>query len=213
MVEKSGLNKRIHRLKDLFCCIFESLSEIFKNGNESMEYIIDSFPVEVCDNIRISRCKIIKGKEYRGYCASKRRYFYGVKVQILSTADGVPVEICMTPGNAHDSKAFDVLNFFLPKGSRVYADSGYTDYFVEDAFKESDGIDFTPCRKKISQRQDDFPTKLLKSYMRKRIETVISQIVAQFPRKIHAVTFEGFLMKILNFILGYTIHNSFGSLI
>jgi hypothetical protein len=32
--------------------------------------------VAVCDNIRILRCRLLKGEGYRGYCASKRRYFY-----------------------------------------------------------------------------------------------------------------------------------------
>jgi len=44
--------------------------------NPGQEYIIDSFPVPGCDNIRIERCKIYTEEEYRGYIASKKRYFY-----------------------------------------------------------------------------------------------------------------------------------------
>ena len=53
---------------------------------------LDSFPVPICDNIRISQSKLVHSEEYRGYIASKKRYFYGIRVQLLSTADGIPVE-------------------------------------------------------------------------------------------------------------------------
>jgi hypothetical protein len=39
--------------------------------------------------------------------------------------------------------------------------------------------------------------------MRKRIETVFSQITGIFPRNINAVTAKGFEIKIFNFILAY----------
>jgi hypothetical protein len=41
--------------------------------------------------------------------------------------------------------------------------------------------------------------------MRKRIETSFSQIVALFPKKIHAVTSGGFELKIVCFILAFAI--------
>ena len=40
--------------------------------------------------------------------------------------------------------------------------------------------------------------------MRKGIETSFSMIKALFLRKIHAVTFKGFLIKIMLFIVAFT---------
>jgi hypothetical protein len=40
--------------------------------------------------------------------------------------------------------------------------------------------------------------------MRKKIETVFSQITGLFPRKINAVTAKGFGIKIFNFVLAYS---------
>ncbi|HEX3033537.1 MAG TPA: IS982 family transposase, partial [Thermodesulfobacteriota bacterium] len=39
--------------------------------------------------------------------------------------------------------------------------------------------------------------------------TVFSQITNLFPKKIHAVTFEGFLIKIFLFVLGFTMDKAF----
>jgi len=213
MLSKSRLWRRIHALKDLMADIFLYFGEVFKQFNESFEYIMDTFPVAVCDNIRIKRCRLVRSEEFRGYCASKRRYFYGVKVQIVSTSDGIPVEILFLPGSAHDSEALHLLNLDLPKGSNVYADAAYTNYDVEDTLIEQDGITLSPQRKKVSMRQDDFPTKLYKSFTRKKIETVFSQITQLFPRQIHAVTMKGFLLKILLFILGFTLDRAFGQIL
>ncbi len=54
-----------------------------------MEYIIDSFPVKLCHNIRTGRCRLFWEEKYRGYNASKREYFYGVKIELVTTADGI----------------------------------------------------------------------------------------------------------------------------
>ena len=40
--------------------------------------------------------------------------------------------------------------------------------------------------------------------MRKRIETTFSEITAFFPRHIHAVTPQGFILKVVLFIFAYT---------
>jgi hypothetical protein len=44
----------------------------------------------------------------------------------------------------------------------------------------------------------------IKKYMRKRIETTFSEILSLCPRKIHAVTPQGFILKIVLFICAYT---------
>lgn len=79
MPDKSNFNRILHSLTDLMAELFFSLGLIFKELNLQSVYVIDSFPVAVCKNIRISRSKLIKGKEFRGYNASKREFFYGFK--------------------------------------------------------------------------------------------------------------------------------------
>lgn len=209
MLSKSRLNRRIHALSDVIYFLFHALADFIKRTNDSMEFIIDSFPLEVCQNIRIRRCRIVTGEDYRGKLVSKRIYFYGVKVQVITTADGIPVEIAFLPGGAHDSRAFNLLDFDLPEGSVIYGDSAYTDYDTEDNFKEQMGVDLMPQRKKSSQRGYDYPVKLRVDIMRKRIETVFSEINQLLPKKIHAVTFKGFLLKIFCFVAGYTIDKAF----
>lgn len=44
----------------------------------------------------------------------------------------------------------------------------------------------------------------LKNHFRKPIEGVFSQLTDLFPRRIHAVTAKGFLLKVFLFLLAYT---------
>lgn len=61
-------------------------------------------PFPVCDNIRIKRCRLLPGEEHRGYCDSKHRYYFGLKVHLLITGQGHPVEILLTPASVADKR-------------------------------------------------------------------------------------------------------------
>ncbi len=99
MLSRSRLNRRLHRLTGLFLMLFEFLGYTWKQLNTDSVYVIDSFPVVACDNYRIPRAKLYQHEAYRGCIASKKRYFYGLKVHLLVTKDGQPVECFLTPGS------------------------------------------------------------------------------------------------------------------
>jgi hypothetical protein len=203
MLSESRLNRRIHAAdgsvwENLFCI----LSETFKKTNAGQEYIIDSFPVPVCDNIRISRAAIFKGKDFRGYLASKHRYFCGIRVHMIVTASGEPVEFVIAPGADADVRVFKQMNFDLPEKSICYGDKAYNGYSHEDMLRDASGIIFKPFRKKNSVRADDsYIERLASRNTRKRAETAFSQITNFFPKKIHAVTAKCFVLKVICFIV------------
>jgi len=209
MLSRSRLNRRLHAIAGLVNTLFHQLGLALKEASVSTRYLLDSFPVSVCDNMRISRCRLVRDKEFRGYIASKRRYFYGVRVQVVTTEEGVPVELCFLPGAASDVRGLGVLPLCLPPGSQLFMDSGYTDYAAEDAAAETDGVEFAPSRKSNSKRADDVWRGYYKQLMRKRIETVFSQITCLLPRHIHAVTLDGFLLKVSMFVIAFALDKAF----
>ena len=208
MLDKSRFNRRMHAISDLFQSVFEVLGEVFKSCNTRHLYLIDSFPVAVCDNIRIKCSKLLPLKQhggiFRGKSASKRRYFYGIKVVLITTEDGLPVEYCFLPGCRQDTQALNVLPGNLPANSRLVGDSGFTNYAAEDLAAELDQISFEMVRKKDSKRGDAWiGVKLFKNLIRKKIETTFSLIMNNFPKKIHAVTIDGFLFKVFLFVFSF----------
>lgn len=209
MLGKSRFNRRWHACGELSQYCFFLLSQLFKIENRRQRYSLDTFPVAVCHNIRISRCKLLQGEDYRGKNASKREYFYGFKVAVLATEEGLPVEIAFIPGSYAEQSALKRLDFYLPKGSLVYGDSGFTDYEWEDFWLENEGIEFLIARRKNSKRGDAFIDQVAKKQNRKRIETSFSEITALFPKRIRAVTLNGFIAKLWFFIMAYAIKKHF----
>ena len=204
MLDKSRFCRRLHNLDSLICSLFFQMGQYLKDICGATDYIIDSFPVAVCDNIRIANCKLLKGKQWRGKQCSMRRYFYGVKVQVLTTETGIPVEFGFVPGCESDVQALKKLPLSVAPESSIYADSAYTDYTIEEDVRLGDEINLMVQRKSNSKRKDEPWIRFLKEYSRKRVETTFSQIKNLFLRKIHAVTFKGFLLKILMFIVAFT---------
>jgi hypothetical protein len=81
MLSKSHFRRRLHRLKETFLLLFQLLGAVWKKLNAEAIYVIDSLPIAVCDNIRISRAKLYAEDRFRGYLPSKKRYFYGLKLR------------------------------------------------------------------------------------------------------------------------------------
>lgn len=199
MLSKSRLNRRLHALgAELIGDIVKIIGEIFKSTNQTQEYAVDSFPVPVCENIRIFHSKIYTEEAYRGYQASKKRYFYGVKVHMVVTVHGMPVEFIISQGSCADVKAFKELDLDLPAGSLVYADKAYTDYDEED-FRAEAGINLKAQRKGNATRQHSGCMNYLINSCRKVVETTFSGIARLFPKHIHAVTAKGFELKVALF--------------
>jgi hypothetical protein len=206
MLDKSRFNRRLHEVSELIFSMFWQLGHCLKSMAGASEYVIDSFPVAVCDNIRISRCKLLRGKQWRGKQCSMRRYFYGVKVQVLVNSSGIPVEFGFVPGCESDVQALKKLPLAVAAESKIYGDSAYTDYQAEDDMRETDLVQLMIQRKSNSLRPDEPWIRFIKEQMRKGIETSFSEIKALFLRKIHAVTFKGFLLKLVMFILAFTLN-------
>lgn len=206
MLDKSRFNRRLHQVGELALSIFWQLGHVLKSVAGASEYVIDSFPVAVCDNIRISRCKLLRGKQWRGKQCSMRRYFYGVKVQVLVNNNGIPVEFGFVPGCESDVQALKKLPLAVAAESKIYGDSAYTDYQIEEDMKETELVELMIQRKSNSKRPDEPWIRFIKEQMRKGIETCFSEIKALFLRKIHAVTFKGFLIKLVMFMLAFTLN-------
>lgn len=99
MLSNSRFNRRLHHLSEIIRQLFQCIGRYWIHQNESQVYAIDSFPIASCDNKRIKRSQRLQGEQWRGYQASKRRYFYGMKVHLMVTESGQPVECFLTEGS------------------------------------------------------------------------------------------------------------------
>src|SRR2546428_2931592 len=170
MLSKSRFSRRLHRLTETFVILFTLLGQTWKMLNTNSIYVIDSLPIAVCDNICIRRSKIYTDENFRGYQANKKRYFYGLKIHLMVTQDGQPVECFLTHGGFGDVDALKYYAYELPDGSIIYADKAYNDYEIEDLLKDVDHIELLPMRKKNSKRALPPEVCFVQNYHRKIVK-------------------------------------------
>src|SRR4029434_9752535 len=168
MLSKSRFSRRLHRIKVLFIILFDLLGNIWKTLNTDAVYVIDSLPVAVCDNMRIRRSRIYSQEDFRGYQASKKRYFYGLKIHLMVPQDGQPGECLLTPGGCGDVDALKYYAYELPDVAIIYADKAYNDYEIEDLLHTVDHIHLLPMRKKNSKGSLSPSVTFVQHYHRKR---------------------------------------------
>ena len=204
---KSRFNRRLHALPEsLWQLALYILGQAHQQANPNNTFIVDTFPVPVCRNIRIKRCKIYKDtKAHRGWCASKKEYVYGLKVCMIVTESGKPVEMLLVPGAVADVRALKNMDLNLPEGSRLFGDGGFLDIGFEKALKDEAGIDLSVPRRKNMKEQLDACTAYVCRTVRKQVETTFSQLTERMARSIHVVTPRGFELKIMLTNLAFSI--------
>lgn len=212
-LSRSRFSRRLNRITDLLHLLFNQLGNTLKELNLESRYVIDSFPVSLCQNIRIRRNRLTKAvadkESYRGYVSSKRVYFFGVRVQVITTIDNLPVEFSILPGDSSDLQGLAELPFEFPAGAEIAADAAYTEYNWEDFATEVEEIKLLVMRKKGSWRGDSEAVKYYKFWLRHRIETTFGEIAKLFPKKIHATNLNGFIFKVFLFLLAFQIDKAF----
>lgn len=209
LISRSRFSRRLNRLTDLIHCLIHRLGQVLKDLHWESRYLLDSFPIPVCDNIRIPRCRLVQDEVYRGKISSKRRYFYGVRVQLLITSDGIPVEFCILPGSLSDLQGMAELMLDLPAEAQLFVDAAYNCYEWEDHLREVENLRLQVPRKTNSKRAREPWLEQHKSWMRKYVETTIGEIQKLFPKRIHATNLNGFLLKIALFLFAFQIDKAF----
>jgi len=190
-VSISRFNRRLHALRDWFYGMVRGLGELFTGGEV---YIIDSMPLPVCKRVRARRCRKVRGRDYCGYCAAKREKFFGWRLHLICTANGVPVTFELLPAAYQDLTAIHELTLTLPNGARLFADKGYISASDAASILEATGVRLiTARRKNMSSNSwaDDYDLRLY----RKQIETVYSQMERMGTQRLYSRTKLGFELK------------------
>jgi len=194
-ISESRLNRRIRKI-DFYNDILTKISI------DDSQYVVDSFPISSCRLSREQRCKLFRGKCFKGYNSSHKNYFHGLKIHLIVSKIGMPFIFQITPGSEHDLSALRYMDLSFSKKINLYADKAYNNFKFEQELKNN-GINLVPERKVnfIKQHSQKLMSRLKK--YRKRVETSISGIIKLMPRWIMAVSQDGFETKIALFILAY----------
>lgn len=203
-ISKSRLNRRLHAIPSFFWhFIVAHLSA--KQNPRCEHFLVDSFPIAACHPVRASRRSLFRGKKYLGYNASKKMWFTGLKVHVITTFQGQPQEFAILPGSMHDLTALQTMYLgTLPRGATIFGHKAYTSQLFEQELLASKDILLAAERKANSKRGQSVIYARYGKKIRKKIETSFSEMVSWLPRRIHAVTNRGFVLKLMMLVTAFS---------
>lgn len=174
--------QRINRISDVFIPLIESLqSKLPENTFIEMQQVIDSMPIVIAKQGRRFSAKAANEiATPNGYCATKKMYYYGVKIHILGAykkgSIPVPMYIGLTNAGVSDRKAYEQI---LPDlTNNVFADKAYQKE-NKPIFQDKNALLHTPVKKQKGQKILDSADKLLSSAIssiRQPIESLFNWI-------------------------------------
>ena len=136
--------------------------------NTDAIYMIDSLPIAVCDNIRIW-VKKYSTEDFRGYQASKKRYFYGLKVHLMVTQVGSPLN-AFYPWRLWRCPCLSIMRMSCQMVQLFMLIKPIMTNEIENLLKVVEQIQLLPIRKKNSKRALSPSVAFVESYHRKRVE-------------------------------------------
>ncbi|HSQ86074.1 MAG TPA: transposase, partial [Desulfobacterales bacterium] len=120
--------------------------------------LIDTEPIEVCQPQHSQHAKAAQPFVSKGYCAAKKKYYVGAKLQVVAQARDnklpFPFEFALATAASHD---LDIAKDTLPVSNfeqvNLYGDLAYQDkQFQLDLFHEKGIQIVTPVKKKKGQQ-------------------------------------------------------------
>lgn len=182
--QQSGYNKRQRALTGVIQHLMVHLATSTGLLNDDV-WIVDSTPVE-CGRSRetVKRSDLAGTAEY-GYCASHSRFFWGMRLHLISTLHGMPVGYAVTGAKADERTTLlamlDTVPVPVPDGQVVMADKGYNGVWLEDELNAGGVELIRPARKGEAPR----PGRQFLKPLRQRIESVFDTLKGQLTLEQH----------------------------
>ncbi|EJI6541132.1 IS982 family transposase [Salmonella enterica] len=178
----------------LLTVLFDSLK-----GSCTGVSVVDSTPLAVCDNLRISRHKVFDGYAERG--KSSTGWFFGFKLHVIINHLGEIISARLTAGNVDDRKAVpDMASGIF---GDLFGDKGYLSNSLKEKLKDM-GINLiTKVRRNMKKvKHTDFEKAVLSK--RSVIETVFDELknLCQIEHSRHR-SIDNFIVNLLSGLVAY----------
>lgn len=196
-------NQRVKALAPLVAQLSEQvLKEL--SVNKTRIRVIDATGVPVAKLCRAKNTKAFSDKKHFGigYCVAKKERYFGQKLTIITSQNGIPAAYHLMPANRHDVKAVDEATRQMGNVWLI-GDKGYVGKERAERLYEQQRIRvITPKRKNQKQRNTRRENRKLKH--RQIIERINNQLKDHFGlEKLRAKSREGIATRVRNIIFAY----------
>ena len=201
--DRSLFVRQAANLQHVKFLIQKRLTAVSDEMNDPVQ-VIDTMPLPVCVITRAGRDRCFKGEADFGYCSAKDMNYYGFNLGLRISRIGMTAHYSLLPARPHDIQSLETL---LEEFEGIApADKGFIDEFRQSLLLKRHGIlVVTPPRKNMKTA---LPEPLLKfcRRIRRRIETVGSQLTGRFKVdhiRVHDI--QHFQHRLIRKILAHTV--------
>jgi len=202
---QSGFNKRLRALAPELLHAITLLAQLSPSFCDRVR-LLDSTPVPCAASRETVRRSALAGHGGYGYCSSHSRWFWGFRLYLLCSPDGLPIGFELAPANAPERVvAAELLERVLKDGEIVIADKGFAGVEFEQHVTSLGGILLRPDRK------DEQPRFGSLGSIRQWIESTFNTLKDQLSLERHGGrTLTGLVSRIARRLLALTaviLHN------
>jgi hypothetical protein len=136
--------------------------------------LLDTKPVPVMTYKRSKAHSDFLDSAAYGYCASRSMKYYGYKLVMFSSLDGLPISYELVPANTDERRAAEELLEQFPT-THLLTDKGFIGDFWQQELRDSLGITIL-CPKRRNQKPNDPGLEPLWGSLRQRVEGVFNEL-------------------------------------
>jgi hypothetical protein len=177
-----AFNRRLNRLAPAFALLLRAaLGQAEARLGGGPDRLLDSLPIMLAKGSRGDAAKVAREVAAKGYCASKRLYYHGVKLHLVARKRHrrlpVPETLALTSAAVHDLTAFQQ-RLAWPAEGALFGDKAYGDAETRRALAERDVTLCTPEKRPL--RQPDWQPGLWSRFvsaMRQPLESCFNWLI------------------------------------
>lgn len=174
LLDQSQFNRRARRLRNLV----EALRRdwVMELGVEQQTtYLIDTKPIPVVGYKRSKSRSEFRGSAEFGYCVSRKLYYFGYKLVMVTTLDGIPVVYDLVPANTDERQAAEAVIDRLTNAT-LLGDKGFLGVEWQDQIRQQTGTTVVTPKRKNQNIQHPNGFEALLNSARERIEGVFHEL-------------------------------------
>ena len=138
--ERPGYNKRLRHAGQLLQHVIAHLARACPSWNDDL-WLVDSTPVECGRSRETTKRSDLAGWATYGYCASHSRFFWGLRLHLITPPSGLPVAYALAGAKTDErDTALDMIALdpeLHRPGQTLMADKGYRRASFETALNDA----------------------------------------------------------------------------
>jgi len=196
---QSQFNRRLRRLTPQITRVQLAVAELVARGRVRL---VDGTLLSCANYAGCASKSEFAGEAAYGYCAAKSRWYWGVRLLLVSDRHGTPLGYDLRPANENEREGVFQLACAHP-GSLLFADAGHRGREHHESLQLVGVELIVPARHRLGERP---PAEINKARIRLVIESVFATLKRQMRLEEHlAKTLPGLAQRIVQRLLALTL--------